>query len=81
MTAEEYIQLQKRVATAKAQALQSKGAYKGAIERLKKDFDVSSVAEARKHLKQMGIDLVKLEKAFDTALSTFNKKWEEYLER
>jgi hypothetical protein len=77
ITIEEFNKLKGKVDAAKTQIARDEGAYDNLLKKLKEDYDVESLEEARTMLKEMEEKKDKLESEVTEQLAAFNTKWDE----
>ena len=77
ITIEEFNKLKGKVDEAKTQIARDEGAYDNLLKKLKEDYDVKSLEEARTMLKEMEEKKHKLEEEVMEQLAAFNTKWDE----
>jgi predicted transcriptional regulator len=71
-----YLELKKKSEAAQTKADEAKGAYDQVMKQLKEDFDCTTLAEAKKKLKNLQAKEQKLTKEFDEAVETYEEKWD-----
>ena len=72
---DKYLQLKKKVEAAQQKADQAEGALGEIMKQLKRDFDCSTLGEAKKKLKQLEKQEATIQKEFDSAVEKFNENW------
>ena len=74
---DKYLSLKKRVETAQQEADKAEGALSEVMKQLEREFDCSTLNEAKRKLKQLRKQAELSKKAFDDALEEFEEKWED----
>ncbi len=70
-----YLALKKRVEDATKQVDQADGAIGEVMKQLKREFDCSTLNEAKRKLKQLEKQEVESKEKFDSAVEKFEKDW------
>ena len=78
-TTKKFINLQTKVTKAQEEASKATGALDQIMQRLKDEFDCSTIEEAKNLLKKLEKKSEKEEKEFETALEKFENEWKEQL--
>ena len=73
---DKYLQLKKKVEAAQQKADQAEGALGEIMKQLKRDFDCSTLAEAKKKLKHLEKQEASSKKEFDAAVEKYEEDWE-----
>jgi len=75
----QYLAMQKRVRQLQADVSRAEGAHEQLLRQLKKEFNCSTVAEAKKLLGKLETELEKLDKKIATKAHQFQERWDERL--
>ena len=76
MNASEFEKLRKTVEDAERKKERAQGSLDAALQRLKREFKISSLAEAEKMAKKLKKEAETEEAALEKDSKAFNKKWE-----
>ncbi len=79
-TLKKYIQLRKDVETAQRRADQAQGALDQLMKTLEKDYECTTLKQAKKKLKSLQTQEEKLRGEFTEAVDEFEEKWNEQLD-
>lgn len=70
-----YQELKAKSEKAKSEADRAAGLLEGQMKKLKADFDVDTLEEAEAKLAELDKEIATIEKDYNTALESFEKKW------
>lgn len=80
MNLQEYQRLKSAVDARRREADRAEGSYNSLLERIKKEFSVNSIEEAKSLLADLTAKEAKAQDAFDSALSKFKKEFPDVLQ-
>ena len=76
ITEKQYRQLKQEVEDAKSEAERAKGALDQLMSQLKSEFDCDDLRSAKALLEDLQAKRDKAQRAFETEMSTYEKKWQ-----